>query len=98
MPLWEMKQNFTKPHMDEGFTHIDYVEIPEMDAKRIIKEYNDEGWDYKRRNGGGGGNKNRPNKPLDQRDAKELNFDRLGFNEGGERKRVRSRSPQRARR
>jgi len=93
-----MKQNFTKPNMDEGFTHIDYVEIPEMDAKRIIKEYNDEGWDYKRRNGGGQGAKNRPNKPLDQRDAKELQFDRLGFNEGGERKRVRSRSPGRARR
>ena len=26
-----------------------------MGAKRIIKEFNDEGWDYKRRNGGGQG-------------------------------------------
>jgi heterogeneous nuclear ribonucleoprotein U-like protein 1 len=92
-----MKQNFTKPHLDEGFTHIDYVEIPEHDAKHMIKKFNDQGWDYKRRNGGGNGQKNRPEKPLDQRDAKELKFDRKGFNEGGERKRVRSRSPLRHR-
>lgn len=95
-----MKQNFTRPQLEEGFTEIEYVEIPEHDANRIIKMYNDEGWDYKRRNGGGGGNRsNRPNKPLDQRSANQLTFDRHGFNETkeGNKARARSRSPQRNR-
>jgi len=87
-----MKQNFTKPHLDEGFTHIDYVEIPEHDAKHMIKKFNDQGWDFKRRNGGG--NKSaRPNKPLDQRSEKEINFDRRGYRDTRESKRIRSRSP-----
>jgi len=95
-----MKQNFSKPTFEEGFTDIDYIEIPEQDAGHMIKQYNDQGWDYRKRNGGQGGQKmqNKPNRPLHQRDVSELTFDRknfIGKLAGGEGKtsRNRSRSP-----
>jgi len=90
-----MKQNFTKPHFDEGFTHIDYVEVPEHDAKHMIKKFNDQGWDFKRRNQGSGIKSARPNKPLDQRSEKEITFDRRGYRDTRESKRARSRSARR---
>jgi len=95
-----MKQNFARPVVEEGWTDIDYVEIPEQDANKIIKMYNDEGWDYKRRNGGGNGARtNKPQKPLDQRDTKELKFiERFAERmETGGKPRNRSRSPRRHR-
>jgi len=73
-----MKQNFAAPQFSEGFTHIDYVEIPETDSKGIIKSYNDAGWDYKRRNPGKGKGA-KPEKPLHQRDYSDLKFDRNNF-------------------
>jgi len=78
--VMSMKQNFSMPNPKEGFTDIDYVEIPESDAWKIIKQYNDQGWDFKRRNGGkGNGGGNKPNKPLCKRDVSELTFDRNNF-------------------
>jgi len=98
-----MKQNFTKPTFEEGFTDIDYVEMPEMDAGRMIKQYNDQGWDYKKRNGGSGGQRmqNKPQRPLHQRDPSELTFDKNNFRATlsgeGKQPRARSRSPRRSR-
>lgn len=87
-----MKQNFSKPQLSEGFTHIEYIEAPEMEAQRLIKRYNDSGWDFSRRNpdkgkkgekgskGKGKGQQgNKPQVRLDQRNASDLTFDKHGF-------------------
>jgi len=94
-----MKQNFAKPQISEGFTHIEYVEAPEMDSAHLIKRYNAAGWDYKKRNPGKGKG-SKPQEPLHSRDVSDLMFDRHNFRErqdqqdrgkGGQRDRSRSR-------
>jgi len=88
-----MKQNFARPQLSEGFTKIEYVEAPEMEAQRLIKRYNDAGWDFARRNGPPPGDKskgkgkkgktqmagNKPAPRLDQRNTSDLTFDKHGF-------------------
>eukprot|EP00397_Hematodinium_sp_SG-2012_P023410 GEMP01024318.1.p1 GENE.GEMP01024318.1~~GEMP01024318.1.p1 ORF type:complete len:487 (+),score=117.30 GEMP01024318.1:125-1585(+) len=95
-----MKQNFTMPQFSEGFTHIDYVEIPEQESRGVVRAFNDAGWDYKRRVGKGKGKGNKPQKPLHTRDCSDLKFDRHGFRERQDQNdadlmRPRSRSPMR---
>jgi len=92
-----MKEAFTKPQLSEGFTHIEYVEMPERDAAGMLRRYNDEGRDYKRRNPGKGKG-NKPQAPLHKRDSSDFTFDKNDFQnrlrqETGER--GRSRSPRR---
>jgi len=98
-----MKQNFAKPQLSEGFTHIEYAEAPEQESHKLIKAYNEAGWDYKKRNPGKGSGA-KPNTALDRRNVSDLTFDRHGFigNEDGTASaakaapRKKSRSPKRA--
>jgi len=79
-----MKQSFSKPQFSEGFTNIDYVEVPEKPAEALIRKYNECGNDFqvrdipqkkgKKRNRG-----RKPKKPIEQRDASDMTFDRHNF-------------------
>lgn len=43
---------FVLPVKEDGFTSIEYVEMPEMESRREIRRMNDEGRAYKRNNPG----------------------------------------------
>eukprot|EP00920_Eleutheroschizon_duboscqi_P030094 GHVT01072990.1.p1 GENE.GHVT01072990.1~~GHVT01072990.1.p1 ORF type:complete len:785 (-),score=73.81 GHVT01072990.1:314-2668(-) len=41
--IMNMKANFAMPRKEEGFDHVDFVEMPETDSFQQIRAYNEEG-------------------------------------------------------
>ena len=95
--VWDMKAAFKAPSEREGFTVIDWAEMPEQDSKEQIEWCNKQGADFKRRNPGKGkGGKPKPK--LQDRRADTVGHSTKGWEEvdnkrGG--RRDRSRSPRR---
>merc|ERR1719471_2671390 len=52
----EMRANFAAPELEDGFTSIEFPELPERDARSMINEIRTGGSDWKRRNPGAKGN------------------------------------------
>ncbi|CDJ56856.1 SPRY domain-containing protein, putative [Eimeria maxima] len=50
--VMDMKAAFALPSFDDGFTVIDYVEMPEAESRREIRRINDEGRAFKANNPG----------------------------------------------
>ena len=50
----EMRANFAIPELDDGFTNLEWPELPESDARAMINEIRSGGSIWKRRNPGAG--------------------------------------------
>ncbi|CDI78118.1 SPRY domain-containing protein, putative [Eimeria praecox] len=62
--VMDMKAAFALPAFDDGFTVIDYVEMPEQESRREIRRINEEGRAFKANNPGMGGAQGAPTNHL----------------------------------
>merc|ERR1719401_16901 len=97
----QMRGNFVAPELEDGFSEVQYIDLPERDARQIIGD--GKGWaqDWARRNPGAGTWGNNPKSRLETRDASTIGKGRGKVNDdekpnkgpGGGGDRDRSRTP-----
>eukprot|EP00401_Gymnodinium_catenatum_P028284 CAMPEP_0117530618 /NCGR_PEP_ID=MMETSP0784-20121206/38435_1 /TAXON_ID=39447 /ORGANISM="" /LENGTH=445 /DNA_ID=CAMNT_0005326965 /DNA_START=21 /DNA_END=1354 /DNA_ORIENTATION=- len=67
----QMRANFVAPDLDDGFTEIEWPELPEKDARQMIHQIKSGGLDWSRRNPSAGSG-NQPKSRLENRDASSI--------------------------
>ncbi|CBZ51182.1 putative SPRY domain-containing protein [Neospora caninum Liverpool] len=68
--VMDMKAAFSLPAYDDGFTQIEYPEMPEQDSRHEVRRMNDEGRRFKRENPHASGNQPKPH--MESRQAAEF--------------------------
>merc|ERR1719188_431415 len=66
----QMRANFVAPELEDGFTHVEWPELPERDARERISSIKGKGGDWARRNPGMKGNQPKPR--LENRDPAQI--------------------------
>lgn len=75
----EMRANFAAPELEDGFTDLEWPELPERDARAMMREIQQGGQDWRRRNPGAGKGQ-QPKGRLENRDSSSIG---KGWQKGG---------------
>jgi len=77
----EMRANFIAPELDDGFTELEFPELPETEARQMITQIRNGGMEWKRRNPGAGSWGNQPKSRIEMRDGSTVGSGK-GFGKG----------------
>jgi len=78
----QMRSNFVAPELEDGFTELEFPEMPETDARQMINEVKSAGSDWARRNPGAKGQQ--PKSRLESRDPSAIGSGKGFGKEGNE--------------
>merc|ERR1719453_1514794 len=90
----QMRANFVAPDLDDGFTELEWPELPEREATEMIREIKGggKGWAARNPNAGSG---NMPKSRLETRDGSNVGSWDKGKGRGEKKEDYRERSPRR---